>query len=170
VLGAEVEERERIRRVLGDVELEQGQVPLRLPARRDALRAVAVVVDVDVDHLEALGQVERHGARLLLVDAADEAVLGPVAEEAHGLVDEAAARVFLAEDARHPEVEPLAPGAGRQLAQQRRLSLVEVLVGVQVENPVARRMVEGDVARVRERAVQGCRRRRAERAGDLDLV
>ena len=92
MLGAEVEERERVAGVLGRLQLEQRGVAVALLARGDALGAVAVVQDVEVDDLEALRQVQRHLAGVLLVDAADEAVLGPVAEEAHRLVDEAAAR------------------------------------------------------------------------------
>src|ERR1700712_3583065 len=83
VLGAQVEGCERARRLLR-LAHEQLEVAARLVPADDAALEVSVVLDAHGRRLEALRQERRHEARLLLVDAALEAVLRAVAEEPHG--------------------------------------------------------------------------------------
>ena len=105
----------------------------------------------------------------LLVDAALEAVLGAVAEDAQGVVGDGGAVAELAGVVRLDQVEGLAPDPAGQLAQQRRVGRVEHLVGVEEEQPVAARGVEADVAGVGEGAGPlALDHLGAEGAGDLD--
>jgi hypothetical protein len=168
VLGAEVEVDERRRR-LARFLLEQLDVALRLLASADPTLEVAVVAHPDRGRLEALRQERRHRVRLLLVHATLEAVLRPAPEEPQGEMCDRGARVLAAGVVRFDEIEGLAPGASEQRAQLDGILRNEVLVRVEIEDPVARRMVERDVAGIGERAVpREVHDLRPERLGDLD--
>ncbi len=144
-------------------------VAARLVLGRDALVQVAVVAHPDPRRLEALGQVDRHRVRLLLVDAAAEAVLGPVAPHPQRHVRDGRPGLVAAGVVGLDEVEALAPRAAEQVAQAAGVRRLHVLVGVEVDDPVAGRGVDRDVARVGERAVpREVHDLRAERLGDLD--
>ena len=168
VLRAEVEPDEGGRVVLGFA-LQQLDVAASLVAAADAALEIAVVQDADRCRLEALRQVARHVAGLLLVDAALEAVLRAVAphaqlEVAHGRAGLVAAGVVGEDD-----VERLTPGAAGQLAQLLGVLGHEVLVGVEVDDPVGGRGGMADVTGVGERAVpREVQDASAERLGDLD--
>ncbi len=71
---------------LGDLALEQLEVAVRLLLGVADRAEVAEVLDAHLRELEALGQVGRQPVGDLLVDAALEAVLGAVAEEAQRVV------------------------------------------------------------------------------------
>ena len=152
VLAAEVELGEWRRRLARFLE-QQFDVAPRLLLRADAALEIAVVADADRRRLEALRQERRHAPRLLLVDASLEAVLGPVAEDAEREVRDRRARFVRAGVVRLDEMEALAPRAAEKIANLARVARDEMLVGVEVEEPVARCRFEADVARVREGAV-----------------
>ena len=169
VLGPEVEVQERRLAVLLELALEQLEVAPALVLLLAHDPEVAEVLHADVGGLDALGQVARQAVGDLLVDAALEAVLGPVAEDAQGVVVDGRAVLEVAGVVGLDEEERLAPDAAGELAQARGLPLAHDLVGVEVDDPVARRGLEGDVARRGEIAGPlGLHDRGAERPGDLD--
>ena len=103
--------------------------------------------------LEPLRQVHRHRVRLLLVDAALEPVVRPVAPQAKREVGDGGAGVLAAGVVGLDQVEALAPRARRAARAARRRPRAQVLVGVEVHDPVAGGVLERDVAGVGERAV-----------------
>ena len=110
------------------------------------------MLDADRGRLEALGQVGRQVVGDLLVEAALEAVLGAVAEEAQRVVGDRGAVLELAGVVGLDQVEGLAPGAAGQRAQALASLGDEHLVGVEVHEPVAGGRLERDVAGVGEGA------------------
>ena len=103
------------------------------------------------------------------MDPALEPVFGLALEHAHRQVCDRGAGVVAAGVVRLDEVEGLAPGAAHELPQERCVFGHEMLVGVEVDDPVAGRVLERAVARIREGAVPGeVHDPGAERPGDLD--
>ena len=127
------------------------------------------MLDAHVGRLQALGQVAGQRLGDLLVQASLEAILLAVAEHPQRVVRDRGTVLQLAGVVGLGEVERLTPGAPGQRAQQLGVLAHEHLVGVEVDQPVAGRGLEGDVARVGERARPlAFDHLRAERAGDLD--
>src|SRR5439155_12886845 len=117
VLGPEVEVQERRLAVLLELALEQLEVAPALVLLLAHDPEVAEVLHADVGGLDALGQVARQAVGDLLVDAALEAVLGPVAEDAQGVVVDGRAVLEVAGVVGLDEEERLAPDAAGELAQ-----------------------------------------------------
>ena len=130
------------------LELEELDVPARLLLRADPALQVAVVADADRRRFESRRQIGRHSFGLLLVDASDEPVFGPVAEETQREMGDRRSCVLAAGVVRLDQVEPFAPGAAEELADLGCVFGDEVLVGVEVEEPVAGGGVEAGVAGV----------------------
>ena len=149
--------------------LEQLDVAAGLVLRGDALVQVAVVAHPDPRRLEALRQIGGHRVGLLLVDAAREPVLRPVAPDPQRHVGDGRAGLRPAGVVGLDEVEALPPRAAEQAAQPAGVGGLHVLVGVEVHQPVAARRLDGGVAGVGERPVPGeVHDAGAERLGDLD--
>ena len=105
----------------------------------------------------------------LLVDAALEAVLGAIAEDAHRVVRDRGAVLDVAGVVGLGQEEGLAPGAAGERAQALGVLGHEHLVGVEVHDPVAGGGVEGCVAGRGEVAVpRVVQDARAVALGDLD--
>ncbi len=166
VLGADVEEGERVARVAGELALQQLEVAAVLVALLDAGLEVAVVADAQVAEREALGEVDRHLRAQLLVDRAGEAVGRAVAQQAQREVRRRGADLVLAGEVRLRQPERLAPGLAGQLVQALGVALLEALVGVEPQDPVARGGVEAGVAgrrRSRRSTARAARWRRTTR-------
>ena len=139
-----------------------------LVALVDAVLEVAVVADAQRRRPEALRQVERHRVADLLVDRTREAVVRTVPPEPEGEMLRCRPRLLLSRVVGLDEPVRLAPWLARELDEPRRIARLELLVGVEPEDPVAGRRLDADVARLGEVAgpleVQNAS---AERLGDL---
>ena len=142
VLGAEVEVKERGRRGLGLLGLQQLDVPSRLLLGVTYGGEVAIVLHPHRGLLEALGKVGGKVLCDLLVQAPLEAVLGTVAEHPQRVEGDGRAVAGLAGEVRLEQVERLAPGPAGERAKQLDVLADEHLVGVEVDDPVARRRLE----------------------------
>jgi hypothetical protein len=131
---------------LGHLALEQLEVAVRLVLGVADGAEVAEVLDAHRGALLALGQVGGQALGDLLVDAALEAVLGAVAEQAHRVVRDRRAVLEIAGVVDLGQEEGLAPGAAGERAQALCVVGHEHLVGVEVHDPVAGRGLEGHVA------------------------
>ena len=114
VLRAEVEVQEGVVDALGHLALEQLEVAVGLVLGVADRAQVAEVLDAHGGALLALGQVARQALGDLLVDAPLEAVLGAVAEQAHGVVGDRRAVLEIARVVDLGQEEGLAPGAARR--------------------------------------------------------
>lgn len=169
VLGAEVVEQERRRRALALRQAQQLDVAsgLLAPVAHDP--EVAVVLDANVCRLDPLGQIPGQAVRDLLVQTSLEAILRAVAQHAQRVVRDGRASVEVARVVGLGQIERLAPRAPGQRAQLCNVLLLEHLVGVQIDQPVAARGVERHVACLGERpGPLALDDRGAEGPGDLD--
>ena len=169
VLGADVEVGEGSARVGVELALQELEVALVLVPLVDPRLEVAVVADPQRRRAEALTQVVRHRVADLLVDGAREAVAGAVAPEPQCEMLGRGARLLLAGVVRLDEPVRLAPGLPCELGKPCGIAGLELLVGVEPEDPAARRSLEADVAGLGEAARPGeGQDAGTEGLGDLD--
>ena len=122
---------------------------------------VAVVADAEVGDLEALRQVRRHRARICSWMRPVEAVRAGGCARGAGEVGGGLADLVLAGEVRLDELEALAPGCARQLAQP---------LGVARPRAARRRRARGSSRRWRRRAVRCGRRRTSRSTGSATTV
>ena len=169
VLGADVEVGEGRPWIGLELALQELEVALVLVALVDARLEVAVVPDPQRRRAEALAQVVGHRVADLLVDGTREAILRTIAPEPQREVLRGGPCLLLPGVVRLDEPVRLSPGLPGELGEPRGIAGLELLVGVEPEDPVAAGRLEAHVARFGEAAGPGeGNDARTEGLGDLD--
>ena len=166
VSPAEVKQREGVIRTGRQVQVQQAQVAFELLVAQGGID-VAGVGDGDVGEADGIAGAAE-GGQDLLVDAVVPAEAGTVTEEADLIDDGGGSGVTGERRLLHDEGGVVVVEAAQQVEELATVGLVEVLVGVQPQDPVAGGMAERlRCVRRRSRRTKGSPRHGRRSCGDL---